>query len=339
MSEIKRILVVRTDRIGDLVLTLPMIDILRINYPDAHIAMMTRRYTAELAGNSKNVNDVILYDEKNGLVPFFKILGLIHRQKFDVAFVALPRMRIALLLWLAGIKYRIGSGFRLYSIFFNRRIYEHRKHSNKHELEHNLTLLKKFGCTLKKIEPPWINAPDENILTVRNKLKKSGVNENENFVIIHPGSGGSSRDWSLEKFSQLGKMIMNLPNTKVVITGSKDEKPLVQKLQSAIDFSTIDMSGKLSLLEYAALSKLAKLFIGNSTGPLHIAAAVGTPVIGFFPHIKPMTPDRWGPYTTQKKVFLPQNEPTNCNKKNCECMESISVDEVFETVVQFLKSN
>jgi heptosyltransferase-2 len=342
MSEIKRILVVRTDRIGDLVLTLPMIDILRINYPDTHIAMMTKRYTAELAGNSKNVNDVILYDEKDGLVPFFKMLGLIRRQNFDAAFVALPRMRIALLLWLAGIKYRVGSGFRLYSIFFNRRIYEHRKHSNKHELEHNLTLLEKFGCTLKKIEPPWINAPDEKILKVRNKLKNSGVNENEKLVIIHPGSGGSSRDWSFEKFSQLGKMMTNLRNVKVVITGSKDEKLLVQKLQSAIGFNSIDISGELSLLEYAALSKLAKLVIGNSTGPLHIAAAVGTPVIGFFPHLKPMTPDRWGPYTSKKKVFLPQNKPDNCkkcirNKKNCECMDSISTDEVFQAVVQFLK--
>jgi heptosyltransferase-3 len=341
MSEIKRILVVRTDRIGDVVLTLPMVDILRMNFPDASIAMMTKRYTSDLAKNSENVDDVILYDDETGLVPFFKMLYIIRGKQFDVAFVAYPRMRIALLLWLAGVKYRVGSGFRLYSIFFNKRIFEHRKHAKKHELEYNLTLLEKFGCALNKIEPPWINVSDENTAYAKNKLKDAGVNENDKLVIIHPGSGGSSLDWGFDKFTQLGKKIMSLPNTKVVVTGSKDEKSLVHNMQSAIGSGAIDMSGQLSLLEYAGLTKLADLFIANSTGPLHIAAAVGTPVIGFFSHIIPMTPDRWGPYTNKKIVFMPQNKPVDCkkclkHKKNCECMDSIQVDEVFEAVKQFL---
>ena len=341
MSEIRRILVVRTDRIGDVVLTLPMLDVLKMNYPGASIAMMTKRYTADLAKNSENVKEVILYDDETGLVPFLKMLSVIRGKQFDVAFVAYPRMRLALMLWLAGVKYRVGSGFRFYSIFFNKRIFEHRKHAKKHELEYNLTLLEKFGCTLKKIESPWIKVSDENIASVKTKLKDAGVNENEKLAIIHPGSGGSSRDWSFEKFTQLGKKIMNLPNIKVVVTGSKDEKSLVNNLRSAIGSGAIDMSGQLSLLEYAGISKLANVFIANSTGPLHIAAAVGTPVIGFYSHIMPMTPDRWGPYTNKKIVFMPQNKPVNCkkclkNKKNCECMDSISVDEVFEAVKQLL---
>ena len=341
MSEIRRILVVRTDRIGDVVLTLPMVDILRMNFPDSSIAMLTKRYTSDLAKNSENVDDVILFDDETGLVPFFKMLKIIRSKQFDAAFVAYPRMRLALLLWLARVKYRVGSGFRFYSIFFNKRIFEHRKHAKKHELEYNLTLLEKFGCALKKIEPPWITVSDDNTASVQNKLKDVGVNENEKLVIIHPGSGGSSRDWSIDKFTQLGKKIMNLPNTKVVVTGSKDEKSLDDNLQNAIGSGAIDMSGQLSLLEYAGLSKLANLLIANSTGPLHIAAAVGTPVIGFFSHITPMTPDRWGPYTNKKIVFIPQGKPVNCkkclkNKKSCECMDSISVDEVFEAAKQLL---
>jgi heptosyltransferase III len=342
MSEIKRILVVRTDRIGDLVLTLPMIDILRMNYPEAHIAMMTRNYTSELALNCKSLNEVILYDDDKGRVPFKKMLDRIRGGSYDVAFIAYPRIRIALLLLLAGVRYRVGSGFRFYSIFFNKRIFEHRKYAEKHELEYNLTLLEKFGCTLKKITPPWIQVPDENISSVRTKLIAAGVSGSERLVVVHAGSGGSSRDWSFQKFSELGKKIVNISGIKVILTGGKDEKSLVRDLQKTIGPGAIDMSGALSLVEYAGISKLASLFIGNSTGPLHIAAAVGTNVIGFFSHIKPMTPDRWGPYTETKKVFVPKGQPEYCkkcikNKKNCECMDSISVDEVFKAALQLLE--
>jgi heptosyltransferase III len=340
MSEIKRILVVRTDRIGDLVLTLPMVDVLRMNYPDAHIAMLARRYTAELAGSSGNVDEVILYDQESNFVPFFKMLKLIRLKKFDVVFVAFPRMRLAILLWLAHIKHRVGSGFRLYSLFFNKRVYEHRKDAKKHELEYNLTLLEKFGCMLKKIQTPWIDVKEENILSVKSKLKQMGIDETDKLIIMHPGSGGSSRDWNRERFIELAKKITKLPNIKIILTGSVNETTLIQYIKNNVD-AAVDMCGQFSLLEYAGLSKLAKLFIGNSTGTLHIAAAVGTPVISFFPHIKPMTPERWGPYTDKKKVFIPQNQPPDCkkcvnNKTNCECVDSISADTVFESVKEFL---
>jgi ADP-heptose:LPS heptosyltransferase len=331
MSEIRRILVVRTDRIGDVVLTLPMVDVLRMNYPDAYIAMIVREYTADLARNSDNIDEVILYDRNGKLIPFFEILDIIRRRKFDIVFLAFPRMRLAILMWLAGIPNRVGTGYRLYSIFFNKRVFEHRKHAVKHELEYNLNLLKAFGCTTVKIEAPWINVPRDTTEKVKQKLSGYGIDtSSDSLVIIHPGSGGSSCNWRIENFSRLGKLISGISNTKIIITGGKGEEQLVRKLQNEIADNVVSIANEFSLVEFVALAKLADLFIGNSTGPLHIAAAVGIPVIGFYPHIVPMSAKRWGPYTDKSVVFTPVNKPY-------DCMGTISVEDVFESVKEILK--
>lgn len=341
MSEPLRILIVRTDRIGDVVLTLPMVDILKMNNPATYIAMMVRRYTSELVQNSTSVDETILYDDANGLVPFFKMLKNIRQYKFDIAFVAFPRFRIALLLFLAGVKLRVASGYRLYSLLFNKRIYEHRKDAKKHELEYNLSLLDAVGIPLKKVEPPWITISEDLVNKVKQRLENFGINSSDKIVIIHPGSGGSSRDWHIEKFAELGKKISAIRDVNIVITGGLNEHQLVENLKQAIGGNVVGKAGEFSVVEYAALAKLAKLFISNSTGTIHIAAAVGTNVIGFYPQITALSQQRWGPYTEKKKVFTPSGKPVDCDKcKNgkirCECMDTISVDQVFEAAKNFL---
>lgn len=345
MSELRRILIVRTDRIGDVVLTLPMADVIKQNFPEAHVAMLTREYTAELARNFKSIDEVILYDNEKGIIPFFQILKQIRQSNFDAAFAAFPRLRSAKLLWLAKIPLRVGTGYRYYSVFFNKRVYEHRKTAEKHELEYNLSLLESIGCKIPKVTSPWINVKDSDISKVLQKLEKNGIEiskENEKkLIIIHPGTGGSSRNWSLEKFIELSMKISGLNNIQIIITGGKNEEKLVSELLNGVGKNAGVLVDKLTLMEYAALARSADLFIGNSTGPLHIAAAVGTPVIGFYPLVAPMSAKRWGPYTDKKAIFEPLNKPVDCkkclNKKiKCDCMETISVDEVFGSVLNYL---
>lgn len=340
MIELQRILIVRTDRIGDVVLTLPMVDILKQNFPNAFIAMLVRKYTSELAYYHKSVDEVIPYDNENGLIDFNEILSNIKKYKFDSAFVAYPRLRVAALLKLAAIPVRVGSGYRYYSFLFNKRVYEHRKYAKKHELEYNLSLLEKVGCKINKITPPWIFPKDEHIEFVKNKLRKYNVEDGESFIIIHPGTGGSTKVWSQENFINLGKRILELKNIRIILTGGINEVFFVKRVSSQIGKNCVTIAGELSLMQYAALAKIAKLFIGNSTGPLHIAAAVGTKVIGFYPQLIALSAKRWGPYTPNSIIFSPNDKPLDCKKcrnlKECECMNSISYERVFEAVKNFL---
>src|SRR2546425_50830 len=171
---------------------------------------------------------------------------------------------------------------------------------------------------------------------VRHFLSRLGVREKERIVIIHPGSGGAARGWSAKNFGLLRRRIRNLPRGGGIITGGETEGNLAKPVRDLSGDGTIVVIDRLNLREYAALAKLASLFVANSTGPLHIAAGVGTPVIGLYPQIAPLSATRWGPYTQKKKIFSPVGMPADCTKclaskaDACEYLDSISVEQVFE---------
>ncbi|MDI6765650.1 MAG: glycosyltransferase family 9 protein [Bacteroidota bacterium] len=339
-----RILIVRTDRIGDVILTLPMARVLKNQFPDAAITMLIQPYTADLVENDKNVDHVLFYKKDNNVISIFDLVRTIREYKFDVVFHAHPRFRIALLTWIAGIPIRVGTGYRWFSLLFNNKLYEHRKDARFHELEYNLHLLKTIGCSFNHIDThPIIEVAAETLEKVRNVLIEYGIHSNNKLVILHPGSGGSARDWSPKNFGIIGKLLSELPNIKIIVTGSRSEYRIVGEVVSKIGDAAVPFVDRVSLKEYSALAKLASLFIANSTGPIHIAAAVGTPVIGFYSHINAISDTRWGPYTEKKFIFVPEDKPQNCKKclrkksVSCECMDSISVEKVFQAAINYLR--
>ena len=343
-EEFRRILVVRTDRIGDVLLTLPMVEVLRRELPGAHIAMMIRRYTAELVEENPAVDQVLFYDGDGRPLPFFRLVASLREQSFDVVFHTHPIFRLALITRFARIPVRVGTGYRWYSRLFNRRVHEHRKDALRHELEYNLNLLKAIGLDGEARDVrPRIDVPPERLEKVRSLLGTLGVGGKERFVILHPGSGRSARDWNPENFGRLGRRIRETSGTRVLVTGGRGEEALVARVAGAVGGNVVPIVDRLSLREYAALAQLSSLFVANSTGPLHIAAAVGTPVIGLYPQVTPLSAARWGPFTEEKVIFTPKNKPSDCRRclrgrsKTCECMETITVDEVYDAAADILQ--
>ena len=139
-----RILVVRTDCIGDVVLSLPVVTALRRAYPGAYLAMLVHPGIRGIVEHHPDL-DGVLWDGagETGFRGFFRLLGEIRRGKFDVALLLHPTLRLAVVLALAGIPVRVGTGYRFYAFLFNRRVWEHRKDSRRHEVEYNLSLA---GC-------------------------------------------------------------------------------------------------------------------------------------------------------------------------------------------------
>lgn len=340
---IKRILLVRTDRLGDVILTLPMLPALRQCFPNAYIAMLLRRYTGEVFEGNPNVDELIWYDDDDGLVPFGRMCARLREKQFDIAVVVYPRFRLAWLMFRSGIPIRVGTGYRYYSILFNKRVYEHRKDAQRHELEYNLNLLKELDCkTPDNFKPEfYIDIPDKAQAKVDALLRSIGVGGN-NFVILHPGSGGSAREWLPDNFGALAARFVRQGGLKVIVTGTKAEEAKVDAVVKASNGQAIPVVGKLTIKELGALIHSAKLFVSNSTGPLHLAVAMGTPVVGLYPQHQAMSAKRWGPYTEKKVVFVPQR-PLDCsvcveNKTPCECMATISVEEVFQSATSLLQT-
>lgn len=342
MSVPKNILIVRTDRIGDVVLTLPLSTIIKKHFPNSKITFLLREYTSALAQNNPSIDEVIILQEKNGKACVIKNVKLLRNRfdptnKFDACIVAYPTFRLALILFLSGIKIRIGTGYRWYSFLFNKRIYEHRKYAEYHELEYNVHLLKMIGIN-EEINPDNViyNLAPSKLAEqkVESELKSLGISPLKSMIILHPGSGGSSINLPLNKMKELIKKIAEELDAEILITGNQNEKELCESL--IVSEKTKNLSGKFDLSELIALINKCDILIANSTGPIHIAAALRKYVIGFYPNIITCSEKRWGPYTNKKVVFSPKKIYINGIDKQPDNMDSIDINEVLESIKKIL---
>jgi lipopolysaccharide heptosyltransferase II len=341
MNSLKNILVVRTDRIGDVVLSLPMAELIKKKYPDCKVVYFIRNYTSPLIDGNSFIDEVVIAEESDGEILFLENLKKIKRKNIDTCVVVNPTFKISLLMFLAGIKNRIGTGYRWYSLLFNKKVFEHRKNAEKHELEYNINLLNKIDISFNDFSN-YINfqlkVDEKSSEKINSILLKNGFKLGNKIVIIHPGSGGSSVDLPKEKLIELTKLISNLNSVTIVITGSTNESALCKEFE--ISKSVINLSGQLDLSLLKAIISKADLFISNSTGPMHIAAALGIHIIAFYPKILSCSQKRWGPYTEKKIIFIPTIDCSNCNRQQCEklnCMNSIDIGKVFDETKSVLK--
>lgn len=312
-------------------LTLPLLPLLRSCFPEAHIAMLLKRYTGEIVEGNPYLNELIWYDDPAGPIPFGRMREELRRRRFDAAVVVYPRLRLAWLVARSGIPVRIGTGYRYYSLLFNRRVYEHRRLAEKHELEYNMGLLRELGCNLSGGPEFVIHIPDEARRTAKDIIRKSG---DRPVVILHPGSGGSAREWPAERFGQLAERMQRELRVSVLVTGTGSDAHAAETVVRMCNGEAVSLIDMLNVKELAALMEGATLVIGNSTGPIHIAAAMGAPVLGLYPQHTAMSERRWGPWTSKKRLFVP-DKPIDCRDcagvagSPCACMASIAVDDVF----------
>jgi heptosyltransferase-2 len=320
-----------------------MLPALRSCFPHAHIAMLLRRYTGDLVEGNPCVNELIWYDDADELIPFGKMVSILRDRAFDAAIVVYPRFRLAWLMFRAGIPLRVGTGYRYYSLLFNRKVYEHRKDAQRHEVEYNLNLLGELNCNVPTSFKPefFVDIPAAAEQRVREFLKSLGLGMRD-FVVIHPGSGGSAREWSPENFGKLAEKFEH-DGFKVLVTGGRGDEEKAARVVNASQGMAISVVGMLKLKELGALLRAAKMFISNSTGPLHLAVAMNTPVVGLFPQHTAMSVKRWGPYTDKKIIFVP-DRPLDCNvcvesKTSCACMATVSVEQVYQGALSLLNAN
>lgn len=338
MGKKNKILIVRTDRIGDVVLTLPLANIIKSRYVDSEVHFLVKNYTKPLVELNKLIDKVYTIDE----LSFLQILKLLRREKYTSIIHVYPVSKLVFAAFFAGIKNRIGTGYRLYSFLLNKKIFEHRKTGSRHELEYNVQLLKEIDINFN----PDINNVDfsiqprlEDVKTIDKILSEKGIKYNLPIIIIHPGSGGSAIDLPLERFVELSTKLAQSLKFNVIITGSKSEKDICEKL--VVDKSIINLSGSLTLTELVALINRAEMLVANSTGPIHLAAALKKQVIGFYPKFNECSPKRWGPYTNKKSIFQPEIGCNNCSREQCErlnCMNSIDINKVFNTILNIMNT-
>jgi len=333
-----KFLIVRTDKLGDSLLSLPIAGKLKEQFPDSRVYFLASSYTAPIIAKSNFVDEVIACDKTN----FFDLAEILRRKKFDYAIVARPTLRNALLVYFAGIKYRIGTKYRAYSFLFNKRVAHHRKESTKHEALYNLDLLQPVGIKnsndLNQIQF-GLKSEIEIQNNVRRKLRRFGVDLSKPLVVMHISSGGSAVDWNYLNFYELARLIKVNSECEILLTGTNKDFLFLHELFFNFDYKVYNLAGEFNLVELFNLFSMIDVYIGNSTGPTHLAAIAGCWVISFYPKIKVASQTRWGPITEKRIIFEPEMDCSDCTQEQClklSCMDSIKVEEVFKEVYKII---
>ncbi len=339
----RKILLIRTDRIGDTLLTLPVVKPIKEKWPDCKIDFLARTYTHPILKNVKEIGQILNYDPEgahSGIRGHLRLAAEIKQQEYDSAILFYPRFGLTFALWRAGIPRRIGTSHRWYSFLLTDRVHQSRKECLKHEAEYNLDLLEPLFQDLPSEIPQFRLAIPEKtkrelqaLLTANEIIGK--------YIVVHPGNGDSAPNLSMDQYRTLIKQI-SLPGIRVVLTGVNSEKEYNQLLRSEFTTNNIsDLTGKLNLEQMIALLSEACGLITTSTGPAHIASSVGTPVATFYCPAIPHTPDRWGPLENLERVITPKLTNSHCQMKQCPhgtqgCLATCLQDDQISQALNYL---
>jgi heptosyltransferase-3 len=323
-------LIVRNDRLGDWVLTLPLLEELKAAAPEVRLGAMATAAVAPLLERYPAVETIIVSAE--GFKGFRETTAAVRRGRFDAAVVVHPDMADTLVVWWAGVKIRVGNGYRGYSFLYNRRVYLHRSPSARHEIEYNLKYLEAFGLPVPaEIPAPHLEVTEGDRARARELLAARGL-AGDGYVVVHPGSGGSSLNWSPRRYRVLAAELAKVLGTAVVVTGAAGETELASYVAGE-GAGRVSVAGETDLGALLGLLARARLFISGNTGPMHLAAAVGTPTLSLFSPLRSGSPTRWGPRGKVAAVITPSGYACEqCSRERCEhfnCMEAITVEEVL----------
>ncbi len=388
-ANIKKILVIKFRHIGDVLLTIPVFRALRENFPDAHISALVNSGTGDVLTGNPLIDEVIVFDRGiKKMKPFKKysnelsFLKMIRAKGFDMTIDLTNGDRPALLSFISGARYRLGWGGEK-GFTGKKYLYTHLREPDgrRHMALQNLGALENFGISTENLTVDF-SVPESDNALVEKMLEGHGIGKTDPIVHIHPTSRWLFKCWKDEFMAEIIRWLLD-KGIKVIVTSSPDKKEMdkAKKILSLVSGYTpirspslpegsigkvIDLCGKTTIKQLAAISKISCLFFGVDSAPMHIAAAVGTPVIALF---GPSGAFNWGPWDNNKKSEAgsqksEENPYPNrngvqtfgmhtviqrdwkcipCGKDGCNsskisnCLEDISADEIKTVLEKKLK--
>ncbi len=334
MKPPRSLIISRTDSLGDVMLTLPVAGLLKEKFPGIRIFFLGKSYTQPLIEASRHV-DVFLDREKVLADPM-----LLRQTGADAIVHVFPDKEIARAAKAAGIPLRIGTSHRLFHLFTcNRLVNLSRKKSDLHETQLNVKLLQPLGVQ-EVPSLPYLG----NLYGMRTNLLLPDeltphLADGRFRLILHPKSKGSAREWPVQQYFDLAK---SLPPEGFIlfITGTRSEGEAIRSQRPELLQlpHVADLTGKVSLAGLLAVIAHSDGLVACSTGPLHMAAAMGKLAIGIYPPIRPMHPGRWAPVGKNALHLSLARNCSDCRQSgNCACIQAIEVTQVREAIMRFRK--
>ncbi len=319
LSSIKRILVVRQDdRIGNLVLTTPLLLALRKGFPQARITFLASQVFAELFSGSQLVDELLVLQKKKYIrnpLTFIRNILRLQKKRFDLAFDCSDENHLSfghgMWIYLSGARYRIGHKRDGSDLFLNIEVPP--VNHTRHAVDMHLDLLR-FLIPSDTTELPYLEVKKEEEVYIRSYLKDMGIGDDDPLVGINLGGTGNKR-WEIENFIQLGNRLKEKEKLKIIYIWGPQEKEMVKGLNVSGVLGEI-----LPLPELSVLLKRCNLFISSDSGVMHLATAVGTPTLAIFTH---SDPQKYGPRGEKHRVITSREGKVKVNEVLEEALKTI----------------
>ncbi|MBC8392893.1 MAG: lipopolysaccharide heptosyltransferase II [Deltaproteobacteria bacterium] len=341
-----KILIVKTSAIGDVSHTLPALNAIRSHYPDAHITWLVEEDAADIVIGHKALDRVLVSKRKrwirelrgpsklSAIKAMYEFIRQIRDTQYDMVIDFQNLLKSGVLIALTRAKRKVGFGRGMehseYSYLF---LNEHipAVDMNHHAVSRELMLLEALGVGCKDIrfDVPILNSDRKEI---EDLLAVSGTDKKKPLIAINPISKWETKLWGNQNFADLADHLIEKYNAGVIFTGSRSDLTLVQDIISRMKCNAVNLTGRTTLKMLTALYEKIDTLISTDTGPMHLAAAVGTPVVALF---GPTAPWRTGPFGSGHQIIRADLVCSPCFKRQCDttdCMKQISVQQVLNGV-------
>jgi heptosyltransferase-3 len=334
----KRILIVRQDRLGDVILSTPLPREIKKKFPDAYIAVLVKNYTKAVYENNPYVDSIILYDDypQESFSDFLRKTSEIRKHKFTHAFMILPDERINYMLFFAGIPNRYGTGWKLFQAITSVKSVSRNKYIPlRHEADYALDFARKLGIkTFDCRTEIYLTEQERNEALLR---KKMFCPAGERLIAVHSTYGMSTPNMPVEEYRKLILKLVKVPGIKVMVTDFK----LPEEINGIENVLYLSRSGRDFFIDIA----MADLLISSSTGPSHAAAALGVPTLTLFCRLPAASAMLWSPMGNDANFVFPDEEycankcPNDVKVCRFQGNGGINAEKVFEKTLEILAIN
>jgi heptosyltransferase-2 len=323
-----KILIRATNWVGDAILALPALRAVRTRFPEADITILARRYVAFIYKNQQVCDNLMFVDGERDLV------GELRAQKFDIALLLQNAFEAAWFAWRTGIPERIGYARDGRSLLLTKAVPVPRPGEiPSHEQYYYLELLRRAGWldSLPNNSVITLNVPEENRHRAAEFLVSSGVKPDSLRIAIGAGASyGSAKCWPPDRFAELANRLQAQSGADVILFGTRAEAPVSSAIAAGMHRPPADLTGKTAISDLPALLSQCHLFIGNDSGAMHVAAAVGLPVVAVF---GPTDPSGTAPVTPRSCIVQEKPYCSPCFLRRCptdhRCMTRVTSDAVL----------
>ena len=339
---VRRVVIRSANWVGDAVMSLPAISSVCREVPGAEVVLLAKPWVADLYSEYPGVHRVILYESPGvheGIRGRWKLARELKKERFDLALHLPNSFDSALVSFLAGIPRRVGYNTDGRGILLTHKVSVDGRAKKGHQVEYYLHLIRSLG--LKAVEGvPALQVPRDQIPPAEAILKSAGVGDGP-YVGMSPGAQyGSAKEWFPERFGLLGQRVYRELGGRFLILGSPGDRVIASQIGAIAGEGAVDLTGKTTLAQAMALIARCRVFVTNDSGLMHVAAALGVRLVAIFGSTDP---SRTGPLGRNSRVIYKSMPCAPCLKTQCpqnrECMEAISVEEVFEEVKDLWESH